>query len=127
MTEFMNNEANIVLFGLDEELAQELRQGLVNVCGEMHSQSVPHGNDCLNMIKDSAVTLIFCGPDSELVSELRTSHPNASIVVVSRLPEVMDWLDAIEAGADDYCAPPFEAVQIRWILDANLRASRLAA
>jgi DNA-binding response OmpR family regulator len=79
------------------------------------------------MVQNSTVTLIFCGPDSELVRELRISHPNASIVVVSRLPEVMDWLDAIEAGADDYCAPPFEPVQIRWILNANLRASRLAA
>lgn len=42
------------------------------------------------------------------------------VVVVSRLPEVNDWLDAIEAGAVDYCSAPIEREQLDWILESNL-------
>lgn len=41
-------------------------------------------------------------------------------VVVSRLPEVQGWLDALEAGAADYCAAPFEEIQIRWLIETHL-------
>ncbi len=43
------------------------------------------------------------------------------VVVVSRLPEVEGWLDALEDGAADYCAAPFEPVQLRWLLDTHTR------
>jgi len=36
-------------------------------------------------------------------------------------------LNVIEAGADDYCAAPFESHQLRWILDSTLSYSRAAA
>ena len=35
--------------------------------------------------------------------------------------ETQEWLDALEAGAADYCAAPFEPVQLRWLLDAHMR------
>ena len=40
--------------------------------------------------------------------------------MVSRFPEVSEWLDAMDAGASDYCASPFEPAQVRWILESNL-------
>ncbi|MFN3326403.1 MAG: hypothetical protein ACK5AZ_23140 [Bryobacteraceae bacterium] len=33
----------------------------------------------------------------------------------------------IEAGAADYCAAPFEAVQIQWLLEANLSRTQASA
>jgi DNA-binding NtrC family response regulator len=42
-------------------------------------------------------------------------------VVVSRHPEISDWLDSIEAGATDYCAAPFENAQVKWIVESSLR------
>ena len=35
---------------------------------------------------------------------------------ITRLPDVPRWLDALEAGARDYCGAPFECIQLRWIL-----------
>src|SRR5258708_844792 len=113
-------QANVVLYGLDQKLSYELAHALSNVCDGLHTEALANSGHCLATLATERVDLLFCGPDTELVRTLRASNPKASIVVVSRLPEVMDWLDAIEAGADDYCAPPFEPMQIRWILDANL-------
>jgi PleD family two-component response regulator len=42
------------------------------------------------------------------------------------LPEVDDWLDAMEAGAADYCAEPIEKRQLDWILESNLERKRQA-
>jgi DNA-binding response OmpR family regulator len=72
-----------------------------------------------------AADVIFCGADVSVVSGLRNAKPEAQIVVVSRHPEVADWLDSIEAGASDYCAAPFESAQVRWILESTLRPARV--
>jgi DNA-binding response OmpR family regulator len=58
---------------------------------------------------------------------LRQTKPEASIVVVSRHPEVSDWLDSIEAGATDYCAAPFETAQMKWILETSMRNAPVQA
>ena len=42
------------------------------------------------------------------------------VVVVSRVPDVNEWLDAMDAGAADYCAVPFEHEHLDWILHSNL-------
>ncbi len=120
-------EAKVILFGIEESLAKELRDALRR-CSHAAVAS-PHSSSgqMLAYLTTESVDLIFCGPDLETVKTLRASSPRTSIVVVSRLPEVMDWLDAIEAGADDYCAPPFEDAHIRWILANNLHATKLAA
>ena len=50
------------------------------------------------------------------------------VIVVSRLPEVSAWLQALEQGAADYCGAPFEARQVRWALNSSLApANRIAA
>jgi len=51
---------------------------------------------------------------------------NLPVVVVSRDAETANWVLALEAGAQDYCAPPFEPSHIRWILEAAAR-TRCAA
>jgi DNA-binding response OmpR family regulator len=84
-------------------------------------QAVDRGHD----VAESPVDIIFCGADVNLVSELRSAKPEAPIVVVSRLPEVSDWLDSIEAGATDYCAAPFENAQVKWIVETSMRAASM--
>lgn len=121
-------EAKVVLFGLEESLATELREALSRCSHASVSDNMESPGLTLAVLAIESADLIFCGPSLETVKTLRAQSPNTSIVVVSRLPEVMDWLDAMEAGADDYCAPPFEDSHIRWILANNLRqASRVAA
>ncbi len=48
------------------------------------------------------------------------------VVVVSRLPEVSEWLDALDAGAADYCAAPFEHQHMSWLIESALLASQQA-
>ncbi|HEV2448335.1 MAG TPA: response regulator [Candidatus Sulfopaludibacter sp.] len=76
---------------------------------------------------------VFCNGDCpayrSVMCRIRDLRPDVPIVVVTRLPESEKWLDALEAGADDYCSAPFEPLHVRWILSAVLsrNASRTAS
>jgi hypothetical protein len=109
-----------VLFGLSEDLAGDLLKPLAKFCSNI--QSVDGGR--LSTVAESPAQIIFCGADTEVVSDLRRTKPEAPIVVVSRHPEVSGWLDSIEAGASDYCAAPFESAQLQWILETSMRSVR---
>jgi DNA-binding NtrC family response regulator len=116
-----DNHLHALLFGLNEELAGELLQPLTNFC-QIHSE-----DECLNAVAASPAQIIFCGADIQTVTKLRETKPHAPIVVVSRHPEVADWLDSIEAGATDYCAAPFETAQMKWILETSMRNAPVQA
>ena len=69
--------------------------------------------------------VIFAGGDGgtykkHLLDALR-QRPHVPFVVVTRLPETEQWLNALEEGATDYCAAPFEPRQMRWLIDSVLR------
>ena len=67
----------------------------------------------------------FCGGGAEryltVFSAIRANWPGLPVIVVTQDPTEKKWLDAIEAGAADYCSAPFEPIQVRWILDAVLK------
>jgi DNA-binding NtrC family response regulator len=67
--------------------------------------------------------VVFCCSErskyTALLEALGRKNPDLPVIVVSRVPDVSEWLDAIEAGASDYCAAPFESNHIRWILEAS--------
>jgi hypothetical protein len=71
--------------------------------------------------------IVFCPYSPEVLKDALARFRNLPVVVVSRLPEVDGWLDALEAGAADYCAAPFEAVQISWLLDNHARGRKALA
>ena len=74
----------------------------------------------------SDVQVIFV-PEGDFQA-IQDSRPGIPLIVVSRLPEVSKWLNALEQGAADYCGAPFEARQLRWALNSSLApANRLAA
>jgi DNA-binding NtrC family response regulator len=77
------------------------------------------------MIERLRADLAFCPADRNrylaILDAVLREKPGFPVVVVSRIPEVSDWLDAIEAGASDYCAAPFESGDIQWLLEANLK------
>lgn len=72
---------------------------------------------------------MFCPAEPEqyasLLEAMKAERPGVPVVVVSRLPEVSAWLHALELGAVDYCAPPFEPDHIQWILQSALKAAVL--
>ena len=120
-------EATVLFHGLDADLAVDLRKALAGFCEGMQAEVLTGSAQARAALRGDRATIVFCGIKPETVKELRRINPNASIISVSRLPETTDWLNVIEAGADDYCAAPFESHQLRWILDSTLSYSRAAA
>jgi DNA-binding NtrC family response regulator len=118
-------KGTILLLGLEDGLAAELAGVLARQVRSVHKEPFGSARECLNRVKRLRADLIFCPCDRQrylsLLEAVGRQKPDLPVVVVSRQPEVSEWLDAIEAGATDYCAPPFEISHIRWILDSALK------
>jgi DNA-binding NtrC family response regulator len=115
----------IVLFGLDERLAGELGRVLTDQRKSVYSEPFLTPGECLGVIDRLQADLVFCAAEKDrycaLLEAVLLLRPDLPVVVVSRDPEVSEWLDAIEAGASDYCAAPFESSHIEWILNSTLK------
>lgn len=107
-----------LLFALDPALASSLERELTK-CGcraELASGAAAEPAD-----------IVFCPSARPVLRQALSLYPGTPVVVVSRLPEVDGWLDALEEGAADYCAPPFETIQIRWLLETHAGSRRSMA
>jgi DNA-binding response OmpR family regulator len=99
-----------------------LREEAHKVVRKLHLQDLRHGP------KSAALFLSADAPDFRAtLSQLRESDPELPVIAVTRVPETAHWLDALDAGATDYCGAPFERVQIRWILNSVIRPERRVA
>lgn len=118
--------ANVLMLGLDDGIAQQIetitKQGNHNVkraVMKAHFDSRPDAD------------LVFVAGDRpgylSTLRSIRAQRNPPPVIVVTRLPETADWLDALEAGAADYCSAPFEPIQVRWILDSALSQPRAFA
>lgn len=106
---------NAVLFHLEGPLASLLAAGLHQAGCKVEPDAMP------------GAQIVFCAADSGVLQQAMSQFPHVPVIVVSRLPETDDWLDALEAGAADYCAAPFEPLQLRWLLDAHMRPRQARA
>ena len=107
--------AKILLLGLDSTLADELSR-ILRQLGHSVSANAP----CDATLDVTDAELIFAGSDD--FREALTLYPDRPVIVTSRLPEMNSWINALEAGAADYCGAPFEATQVRWVLNTALAA-----
>lgn len=107
--------AKILLFGLDSSTAEELSRVLRQLG---HSVKIAATLDA--SVNGMDAELIFAGSD-DLRAAMSVS-PRRPVIVTSRLPEMTSWINALEAGAADYCGAPFEATQVRWVLNSALAA-----
>ena len=118
------SHARILLIGLEPQLSAELS---VVLSSDGHTV---HQSSHFDAERWDPADLIFCSSKVECFEPLqqfvRRNRPGLPIIVVSRCPEVSEWLDAMDNGAADYCAAPFEMSQIRWILESNLPYRRAA-
>ena len=114
----------VLLLGLEEPLDRELQRVLRTQNRTVHTHPRQPVEASRVLIERLRPDLVFLGGDWRSGVELLRAAP---VVVVSRRPEISDWLDAIEAGAADYCAPPFESSHLRWILESACRSARAMA
>ena len=59
--------------------------------------------------------------------EIRAIYPRLILIVVTRLPENTIWLDALEAGANDYACMPLDRQQLRWLFRPTAQSESLGA
>ncbi|MCS6952644.1 MAG: hypothetical protein RMK57_13865 [Bryobacterales bacterium] len=116
-----------VLYHLEDGVEESLTAALVRLGVTVYRMGARHSPaQCVALAQQIDAEVIFCGDDRmqyrTLVEAAATHGSPAAVVVISRLPDTNDWLDALEAGVFDYCAAPFEAAQLRWLLEsARLR------
>jgi DNA-binding response OmpR family regulator len=117
----------ILLLQLEDQLVSQLVP-LFSQIGE-----VAVFKDRFGLTPDlTGVDLVLCPCEGRLlravVASVAAQKPGLPVVAVGRWAETAAWLDALESGASDYCAPPMEPAQVRWMMDSHLRrVSRAAA
>ena len=117
--------ARVILLGLAPELADQITGVLLD---EAHTVVRGSLSDARIEAEFDAAFISGDAPDfARHLAAFLQIYPLLPAVVVTRLPETSRWLDALEAGARDYCGAPFEHVQIRWIMDSVCPRARLRA
>lgn len=117
--------AKVILIGLEQSTAGQIGRAL---SGEHQVEQKPRNSPLSDIV---GADIIFAGGEKKqylpLLNDLREAKPNMPFVVVTRIPETSDWLDALEAGATDYCSAPFEPRQMSWLMETALPNRRHAA
>ncbi|MGI8992476.1 MAG: hypothetical protein ACR2I2_23200 [Bryobacteraceae bacterium] len=118
--------ANILLIGFDRVTTDLI--GLLIVRENHQFEVSPVDSAYLHLA--GADVILASGDDKDclkLLATVRAHDSSTPFIVVNRLPETARWLEALEAGATDYWAAPFERVQLRWLLDSALMRTHRAA
>src|SRR5271169_2779335 len=123
--------STIILLGLAEDLASDSRRILSEQGHTVYSYPPLPASGVLSLIDQIHPDFVFCADEPDdyksMLQTIRQKMSTLPLVVVSRRADTDAWLDALQAGASDYCAPPFESISIRWILESAHAAQATAA
>ena len=100
------------LVGIEPALADELTSQLRQHYTSLRIFLFNSAADCFARFRPESLDFVFCASAGNTYQDVLDETLRASreipVFVVSRHPETSEWLDALEAGAADYCAAPFE-------------------
>ena len=102
----------IKLIGFPSDAGRELSNALARAGFETSSQA-----DARGLCTEPAAVFV-CGDRPgwlETVRQVRDLYSRVFLVVAARQPDYEKWLSALAAGADDFCCPPLDAQQLRWL------------
>lgn len=118
--------AKILLVGLESGSAQQLCDTLIQSRHVVETRPAP-----VPAAEILGADLIFAGDATDqylpLLRRARELAPGLPVVVVTRMPDTNRWIDALEAGAADYCAAPLSRNQLDWLLESLLPKHAAAA
>jgi DNA-binding response OmpR family regulator len=111
--------AVIALIGVEQTAAGQICRALAV---DRHQIIQYRDQDQDNVIgKLLNVDIVFAGGEQAawlaLLKRVRQVRSAMPFIVVSRIPETREWLDALEAGATDYCSAPIDTRQLRWMME----------
>lgn len=121
--------SRVLFLGLDTSLCAELGRLLagheVLILHKVPGQS----REIERYLERKKPDMLFCPSEESVRSRVLRAARTAGVpaIVVSRLPHAHEWLDAMDGGASDYVAPPFEERQLEWLLANNRRALTIGA
>jgi DNA-binding response OmpR family regulator len=115
--------AKVVLTGIEEAIANSLKRALA---AERHRIRHRPSNAPIRDFLEADI--VFAGGAAKhylpLLQGLRQARPTLPFIVVTKFPQTSEWLDALEAGATDYCSAPFELRQINWLMESAIPRAR---
>lgn len=114
--------ARIFLTGIEESVAQALERAL-----EIERHQIER-KPCGAPVKAFlGADIVFAGGGVRmylpLLRGVRQARPGLPFVVVSKPPEMSEWLTALEAGVTDYFAAPIQPRQINWLMESVILRS----
>jgi DNA-binding response OmpR family regulator len=119
MHEEVARTLRIFLIGLEPAVAARIGEVLTR---ETHR--VEQRSEDIDTSELMTADIIFaCGEGSRYLTVLRRVRNlrlRVPFFVAARIPSTIDWLNALEAGATDYCASPFEPHQLQWLIVSAL-------
>jgi DNA-binding response OmpR family regulator len=109
--------ARVALVSLEQPVAGQIHHALA-----VNSHQIIHYREQDNVLRElSAVDIVFAGGEPadclRLLKRVRKARPTMPFIVVTRNPETSAWLDALEAGATDYCSAPIGPRQLHWMME----------
>jgi len=109
--------ARVFLTGIEDSVAKTLQHALAIERHQIETRPCDTPvDDFLN------ADIVFAGGGAKqylpLLQRVRQSHPTLPFVVVTVFPNTTEWLDALDAGATDYCSAPFQLRQISWLMES---------
>ncbi len=119
--------ARVITSGLEKPTAQQLGRALGI---DRHEITHKPANIAVEDLIDADI--VFADGEGKrylsLLKQVREATPELPFVVITRVPETSEWLDALEAGATDYCSAPFEPRHLSWLMEtAGLSATAATA
>jgi DNA-binding NtrC family response regulator len=110
---------SVFLIGLEQETAGQIFRALD--VGRHQIREQPR-DVLIRELHDADI--VFAGGEPTwyltLLKRVREARPALPFVVVTRIAETKEWLDALEAGATDYCSAPIETRQLRWLMESAM-------
>ena len=118
--------ANIVLIDLEQAVAAQMFLVFAPASHRIEYRSRDVGSrDLLD------TDIVCCGGQPafylSILKSVRRDLPALPFIVVTRIPDTMTWLDALEAGATDYISPPIEPRQLMWLLSRYVGRRELSS
>jgi hypothetical protein len=108
--------ANVFLIGLDRPIVDQISRVV-----EIERHTVREGPYSITMRELEECGVVFAGGDSllclSLLRRVRQQMPRLPFVVVAKSAGTGAWLDALGAGATDYCCLPLERRQIQRLME----------
>ena len=112
----------ITLIGFSDNEADQTTTDLV-----ADGYEVSQRRDAVALSPRTAAALVCADRDGwqQDLLDIRAGYPHLILIVVTRLAEHTIWLDALEAGANDYGCMPLDRRQLQWLSDCPLKVRRL--